>query len=87
MSEAIALPVPADLVEALAEAVAERLDRPGPEPWIDVEAAAEHLSCNADRIYALTSARRIPFEKDGSRLLFRRSELDAWVQAGGGLRP
>jgi excisionase family DNA binding protein len=55
--------------------------------WLDVEHAAEHLSCPRSRIYALVSARRIPHHKDGSRLLFRREELDDWVRAGGGRRP
>jgi len=55
--------------------------------WLDVGAAAEHLACPRSRIYALVSARRIPHHKDGSRLLFRREELDEWVRLGGGRRP
>jgi excisionase family DNA binding protein len=58
-----------------------------PVPWLDVEAAAKHLMCPRSRIYALVSARRIPYHKDGSRLLFRPEELDDWVRAGGGKRP
>jgi len=56
-------------------------------PWLDVEHAAEHIACPRSRIYALVSARRIPHYKDGSRLLFRREELDDWVRTGGGRRP
>lgn len=56
-------------------------------PWLDVEGAAKHLACPRSRIYALVSVRRIPHYKDGSRLLFRREELDDWVRAGGGRRP
>jgi excisionase family DNA binding protein len=48
---------------------------------------AEHLSCGRSRVYALVSAGRIPYRKDGSRLLFRRSELDGWLAGGGGVRP
>jgi excisionase family DNA binding protein len=55
--------------------------------WLDVEGAAKHLACPRSRIYALVSVRRIPHYKDGSRLLFRREELDDWVRAGGGRRP
>ncbi len=55
--------------------------------WLDVEQAAEHLACPKSRLYALVSARRIPFEKDGSRTLFDRVELDAWVRSGGARRP
>jgi excisionase family DNA binding protein len=83
------IPVPPELIEALAqrtaEIVTERLGQQ-PEPWIGVDQAAEHLACPKSRIYALVSARRIPHEKDGSRLLFRRSDLDEWLQQGGGTR-
>jgi excisionase family DNA binding protein len=58
-----------------------------PEPWLDVAAAAGHLCCSTSRLYTLVSARRVPFHKDGTRTLFRASELDAWVLAGGGVRP
>lgn len=80
--------LPPELVEVIArraaELVAER-DAP-PEPWVGVDLAAEHLACGKARVYALVSANRIPFEKDGSRLLFRRSALDAWLADGGGVR-
>jgi excisionase family DNA binding protein len=49
------------------------------EPWVGVERAAEHLGCRRQRIYNLVSERAIPHRKDGSRLLFRLSELDAWL--------
>jgi excisionase family DNA binding protein len=79
-------------LDALADALAPRLaGRIGSDnaatPWLDVAEAAEHLSCPKSRIYALVSARRIPFYKDGSRTLFRRNELDEWVRGGGGRRP
>lgn len=76
------------LAESLAPRLASRLiggaDR---APWIDVGAAAEYLACPRSRIYALVSARRIPHHKDGSRVLFRREELDDWIRNGGGKRP
>jgi len=86
----LVLELPDTLVEDLAERVADLLGAREPdraEPWIAVAAAAEHLACKPARIYALASARRIPHERDGSRLLFRRSDLDAWVARGGGIRP
>jgi excisionase family DNA binding protein len=81
----------ADL-DALAERLAPRLtDRlslvSSSTAWLTVESAAEHLSCPKSRIYALTSARRIPHHRDGSRVLFDRHELDAWVRGGGATRP
>jgi len=87
---ALSLALPPELVEVVAqrtaEIVAERLGQQ-PEPWIGVDQAAEHLACPKSRIYALVSAGRIPHEKDGSRLLFRRSDLDAWLEQGGATRP
>jgi excisionase family DNA binding protein len=83
------IPVPPEVIEALAQRTAEIVtERMGqqPETWIGVDQAAEHLACPKSRIYALVSAQRIPHEKDGSRLLFRRSDLDEWLQQGGGTR-
>jgi excisionase family DNA binding protein len=53
----------------------------GPESWVGVREAAGHLGCQPQRIYNLVSDRAIPYRKDGSRLLFRLSELDAWLAA------
>ena len=85
----LALELPDDLVEALAVRVAELLAARdhAPEPWIGVEQAAEHLACPRSRIYALASAGRIPHRKDSARLLFRRAELDDWLEQGGAKRP
>jgi excisionase family DNA binding protein len=90
--EALALAVPADLVEVVAERAAELIAgrlaaAAAVEGWIGVAEAADHLACPRSRVYALVSAGRIPYAKDGSRLLFRRSQLDAWVQQGGARRP
>lgn len=86
----LAIPLPPELVEAVAaraaELVAERLE-PAPEPYLDVDGAAAYLACPKSRVYALASAGRIPVRRDGSRLLFRASELDAWLERGGGVRP
>ena len=52
----------------------------GPEPWVGVQEAAEHLNCKLQRIYDLVHQRAIPHSRDGSRLLFRLNELDDWLQ-------
>ena len=54
---------------------------------MNVEQAAKFLACGKDRIYALTSAGRIPHHKDGSRVLFDRGELREFVRAGGAKTP
>jgi excisionase family DNA binding protein len=85
----IDIKVPTEVMEMLAVSVASQLGerlRVQPEQWIGVEQAAAHLACPKSRIYDLVSARRVPHERDGSRLLFRRSDLDSWVSSGGGRR-
>ncbi len=84
----VSLAVPEHLVEAIAQRAAELVAERDvkPEAWIGVAEAAEHLACPRSRIYRLVSMRRIPHCKDGSRVLFRRSELDAWVAQGGARR-
>jgi excisionase family DNA binding protein len=68
-------------LERLRELVGDQ--RAGPEPWIGVADAAAHLACKRQRIYDLVHADRIPHHRDGSRLLFRRSELDEWLLDSG----
>jgi len=75
-----------DALRELAEALRPYLTPPSKDRWLNAAQAAEHIGAPVSRIYALTSARRIPHHKDGSRLLFRRSELDEWVRTIGGAR-
>jgi len=89
----VAFALTPDLIDAIAARAAELVAAqlaPAPEPWIGVDEAAVHLACPKSRIYRLVSRARggkrsnpLPYEKDGSRLLFRRSELDAWLARGG----
>jgi excisionase family DNA binding protein len=85
---ALSLDFPPALIEQIAARAAEIVaEREGGQPtgdgWLTVAEAAEHLRCSTGRLYQLVSARRIPFQKDGSRTLFRRSTLDEWVRDGG----
>jgi excisionase family DNA binding protein len=86
---AYSLAVPDELIDAIADEAARRVaareDRQ-PESWVSADRAASHLACSRQRIYDLVHARTvsgIPFRKDGPRLLFRLSELDAWLADGG----
>lgn len=84
----LALSVPDELVEAVAERAAEIVLRrlPSSDGYLDVDGAAEFLACPKSRIYALTSSNRLPHYKDGSRLLFDRSEIREYVRNGGASR-
>lgn len=70
------------LVELVAERVAERLKAPGVagDEWLDSRAAAEHLGVHRDTIRRLAAERAIPSEQDrpGCKLFFRRTDLDTW---------
>lgn len=84
--------LPPEAVEAIAERAAELLAEraaltPADQGFIDVDGASHYLACPKSRVYSLVSARRIPHHRDGSRLLFDRQELHAWVLAGGACRP
>jgi excisionase family DNA binding protein len=88
MSEPLPLPLPTELVEAIAQRVAELLREQAahpaeqPSPWLDREAACAYLGFSRDRLYKLTAAGAIPCRKKrgGQGLLFHREELDAWVE-------
>lgn len=65
-------------LDAIAARVADMIDpSASAEGWIGVADAAEHLACTERRIYDLVHQRRIPFAKDGTRLLFKRAQLDS----------
>ena len=77
--EPAAPPDPADLIAAkVVEKLAHQLA--GREHWVGVEEAAAHLHCTERRVYDLCSRGDLPYAKDGTRSLFRLSELDAWLE-------
>jgi excisionase family DNA binding protein len=70
----------AEVADRALEQAAERL-RLETEPYIDTKQAAEYLACKPQRIHELTSAAKLaPAGRDGARLLFRRSDLDAYLK-------
>lgn len=79
----LTVPLPDEVLDAIALRVArllrERTEPDRPEPWVGVAEAAEHLHCRPQRIYALVHQGRLKPRREGSRLLFRRSELDQWL--------
>jgi excisionase family DNA binding protein len=78
---AVELALPPALVEAIAERAAELVaDRPAASPWLDVAEAAGYLRCRRQRVYDLVSAGRLRVAKDGTRSLFRREWLDAYLE-------
>ena len=78
---AFALEFPPDLIEAIAYRAAELLREREPEPldYMRPQEAADYMRCSTQRIYDLTSAGRLRVCKDGSRNLYRRVDLDAYL--------
>lgn len=70
-------------LEAIAQRVAAILTDQAPEadPLLTVEEAADYLRCKPPRIYDLTSQGKLRVHKDGARSLYRRSSLDAVLEA------
>lgn len=71
----------AEVLPVIAEECGLALDAAvgSPDDLLTVAEAAAHLRCRAKRIYDLTSQRRLQPVKDGSRSLYRRGDLDAYL--------
>lgn len=70
----------ASLAAQVADAVAERLPaRTDASPWLTAREAAEHLRWPLGRIYK--NVRVMPHYKHQGRLMFRRDELDRWLES------
>lgn len=83
----LAFDVPEEVVEAIAQRVAEivltQIGNTPSDPVLDVDEAAAYLRCKPQRIYDLKSLGRLEATKDGRRLLFRRSALDQYLKNEG----
>lgn len=76
------------IAERAAELVAGRHRETADDGWLrGADKIAAYIDAPRSRVYGLVSAHRIPVHHDGSALVARRSELDAWLLAGGGRRP
>lgn len=85
MSELLRLH-PAD-VDAIAARVMTAMRCQPDSPWLTAKEAAEYLRCPLSRVRKLTSTHELPHEHDGSRVLYRRDQLDQFVQTGGAKSP
>lgn len=80
----VGLELPTDVLDEIAARAAALIAdsaAPAPEPWLNVDQAAEHMAMSKSQLYTLCSQQKrngIPVLKEGSRSYFRASELDAW---------
>jgi excisionase family DNA binding protein len=77
--------VPSEAIEAVAERAAQlvlaelRRSDAGRSPWLaGAQAAADYLGMPRARIYKQLAT--IPHYRHGARLMFRRDDLDAWLE-------
>ena len=77
------------LADRLASRLSARLGRQNDaDGWLrGADSIGEYIGAPRSRVYALASAGRIAVHKDGSALIARKSELDAWLCNGGARRP
>ncbi len=54
------------------------------ERWVGVDDVATHLGVGKDSIYRWVESRSLPARKVGRLLRFKLSEVDSWVDSGGG---
>lgn len=53
-----------------------------PEPWVTLDAIAEHLGVSTDTVHRWIRAQKIPVHRVGRLWKFKVSQVDAWVEAG-----
>jgi excisionase family DNA binding protein len=69
-----------ELAERLAPRLAARLvSTQDSRPWLNAEQAAEYLTCSRERLYDLVQLHKLEPCRDGRRLVFKRTDLDAYL--------
>lgn len=79
-----------DVILAKVTALEEKLDRFQPMPqyegkqWLNMAELIDYLPNHPaeQTVYGWTSARKIPFHKQGKSIMFKKSEIDAWLEGG-----
>lgn len=58
----------------------ERVDALSEDRWMTVPEAADYLRCSPKHVYEITAQGKLAGVKDGSRNLYRRSAIDAYLE-------
>jgi len=69
------------IAERAAELVAER-QAASASSWLDAKGAADYIAAPVGRVHDLVQLRKLTPRRDGRRLLFRREELDTYLEDG-----
>ena len=74
---------PFDEINAKLEAIRRSMNNPEPPPeWLDVDQAADFLNLKKSTVYKKVMLGELPYYKTGKKLKFKRSELEAYIEAG-----
>lgn len=83
LAKAVLAALDAEALDELARLLAPRLaphTAPTAPQWLDVNGAATRLQCGRRRVYDLVAQRHLMPRRDGRRLLFRSTDLDAYLE-------
>lgn len=84
LSNSIRLDLPDAVIEAIAQRAAAILAAQAPTasaPWLSTQQAADYIAAKPARIHDLTALGKLTPRRDGRRLVFKRSDLDAYLEA------
>jgi excisionase family DNA binding protein len=82
-SLSLVMELTAEQLDAIAERVAARIaesSTAAAPTWLDTRGAADYIAGTVGRIHDLVQLRRLTPRRDGRRLLFRRDDLDAYLE-------
>lgn len=72
--------LPPELIDAIADAVAERLE-PGSDPaYLTADEAADRIRAKPGRVYELVRLGKLSADRDGRRVLIRAADLDSYLR-------
>jgi excisionase family DNA binding protein len=71
----------AEIAERVSALLADRDSHADHGGYLDAAGAAEYLATTRDRVYDLKQLGKLQAFQDGRRLLFRRSDLDRYLEA------
>lgn len=70
------------LVQHQESAYTEQAEQSVKAEVMNADQAAEFLHLAKQTLYSMTSRRKIPFYKNGKKILFRRGDLEEWLNSG-----
>lgn len=69
-----------DELRSVLSGEADQVGLAGDEGYLDIKQAADFVKLVPGTIYQLIHKGKIPYHKNGKRVLFKRSELVAWIK-------